>query len=219
MICLYCCIQPLRLWTRKYISNFQSGSVTHGPEIHNTVRRCYNAVKFLLKSQKIHPTARPLGRDVGCYFWFETLIDILLQSTQCCMKYRVMLDRVITALDCTILKQAWNRIQRFAEIQLSSLYITLWITQANNAIEPRFRIFRIRCLTHVHSWTITMTSTEGYDVSDHRPLDSLFNGLIRLSTHEESKPHTYYWPVVGINMDCLETRGSFKCNQYIYIFL
>ena len=34
--------------------------------------------------------------------WFDTLIYILHQSTQCCMEYHVILDRVIMALDCNI---------------------------------------------------------------------------------------------------------------------
>ena len=63
----------------------------------------YNAVNFLPNSHKIQPIDRPLGRDIGCNLWFDTLIYISIQSTQCCLKYRVILDRVITALDCSVL--------------------------------------------------------------------------------------------------------------------
>ena len=35
-----------------------------------------------------------------CNLWFDTLIYILLQSTQCSRIYCVLMNRVITALDC-----------------------------------------------------------------------------------------------------------------------
>ena len=40
---------------------------------------------------------------MGCFLWIQIVIDILLQSLQCCMQYHVVLGRVITALDCI-----WN---------------------------------------------------------------------------------------------------------------
>ena len=49
----------------------------------HTVRCRYNAVKFLPNPHKIHPIACPLGRDMGCNLWFDILVYILLQSTQC----------------------------------------------------------------------------------------------------------------------------------------
>ena len=64
-----------------------------------TVRCRYNAVNFLSNPHKIHPIARPLGRGMVCDLWFDTLIYILLQSTQCGKRYRVIFDRVITTLD------------------------------------------------------------------------------------------------------------------------
>ena len=66
----------------------------------NTVRCRYNAVNFLPNPHKIHLIARPLGRDKERNLWFDTLIYILSQSTQCCMKYPVILDRVRSALYC-----------------------------------------------------------------------------------------------------------------------
>ena len=39
---------------------------------------------FYANPHKMHP-----GRDMRCNLWFHTLIYILLQSTQCCMKYRI----------------------------------------------------------------------------------------------------------------------------------
>ena len=66
-----------------------------------TVWCCKNAVNFLPNPHKIHPIARRLGRDMGCDLTFDTLIYALLsQSTQCSIEYRVIFDRVITALDC-----------------------------------------------------------------------------------------------------------------------
>ena len=64
----------------------------------NTVRWRYNAVNF----HKTRSIARPLMRDMGCNLQFDILIYILLHSTQCCRKYRVILDRVLTALDCIL---------------------------------------------------------------------------------------------------------------------
>ena len=68
----------------------------------NTIRCYYNAVKFPRNPHKIHPIAHPLRRSMGCYLWFDALILILLQSTQCCMNYRVILEHVIRALDCIV---------------------------------------------------------------------------------------------------------------------
>ena len=60
---------------------------------------CYNAVNFILNPYKIRPIADPLGQGMGCDLWYVTLIYSLLQSMQCCMKYCVILDSVIMALD------------------------------------------------------------------------------------------------------------------------
>ena len=64
----------------------------------STVRCRYNAVNFLPNPPNLHLIARSLGWDMGCNLWFDTLFYILLQSPQYCMKHRVILDRVITAL-------------------------------------------------------------------------------------------------------------------------
>ena len=80
----------------------------------------YNAVNFLPNPHKIHLIARPLGRDMGCNLWFDTLIYILSQSTQCGMKYPVILDRVITALYCTMF---------FPELFSSYEYLLLYNTK------------------------------------------------------------------------------------------
>ena len=66
----------------------------------NSVRCRYNEVNFRPNSHKMHTIARPLGWVMGYNLWFDTLIYIVLQSTGCCMKHLVILDRVITALDC-----------------------------------------------------------------------------------------------------------------------
>ena len=65
-----------------------------------TLRCHYNAVNFQPNPHKIHHIARPRGWDMGCYLWSHTLIYTPLQPTQYCMKYRVILGHVITALDC-----------------------------------------------------------------------------------------------------------------------
>ena len=60
----------------------------------------YNPVNFLQNQHKIHPIAHPLGWGMGCILWIPTLIHILSQSLQRWTQYCVILDRVITALDC-----------------------------------------------------------------------------------------------------------------------
>ena len=63
--------------------------------------RCrYNAVTLLQIPHQRHPMAHPLGRYIGCILWVQTLIYILNQSLRWRMQYHVILDRVITALDC-----------------------------------------------------------------------------------------------------------------------
>ena len=54
----------------------------------------YNTVNFLQNPHNRHPIARP-------YFVSLDFDYMLLQSMQCCMKYRVILDRIKTALECT----------------------------------------------------------------------------------------------------------------------
>ena len=49
---------------------------------------------------KIHLIARPLQRGMGCSLCVLTVVYTLYQSLQWCMQYHVILDCVITALDC-----------------------------------------------------------------------------------------------------------------------
>ena len=62
----------------------------------------YNTVTFLQNIHKRYPIARLSGRGMRCLLWVQPLIDILPQFLQWCVQYHVILDRVITALDCTI---------------------------------------------------------------------------------------------------------------------
>ena len=64
-----------------------------------TVQCRYNG-QFSPEFLKIHPIGRPLGQGMGCILWFQTLIYTLSQSLQWFMQWHVILDRVITALDC-----------------------------------------------------------------------------------------------------------------------
>ena len=66
-----------------------------------TMRCGYNAVKFLQNIHKRHPRARPNGHAMGCVLWVQT--DILPPFLQWCEQYHVILDRVMTALDCMYL--------------------------------------------------------------------------------------------------------------------
>ena len=67
-----------------------------------TVRCHCNAVQFLQNIVKSHPIACPLGRGMGCLLSVQSLIDILSLFLQWCVQCDVILDHVITALDCSI---------------------------------------------------------------------------------------------------------------------
>ena len=47
--------------------------------------------------------ARPLGLGMGCLLWIQHLIDIMSQFLQLLIQNLTILDRVIMALDCTII--------------------------------------------------------------------------------------------------------------------
>ena len=66
----------------------------------NTVQCHHKAVNFLQNIYKRHPIARPSGRGMWCLLWVQPLIDILPHFLQWCVQYHVILDHVITALDC-----------------------------------------------------------------------------------------------------------------------
>ena len=61
----------------------------------------YNAGNFLQNSHERHCIARPSGRGMRCLLWVQPLIGILPQFLQWFVPWHVILDRVITALDCT----------------------------------------------------------------------------------------------------------------------
>ena len=48
-----------------------------------------------------HSIALPTGRDMGWILRVQCLLYVLLQSEQCCMQYRDMMDRVLAAPECT----------------------------------------------------------------------------------------------------------------------
>ena len=52
------------------------------------------------KTLIMHPIAHLVRQNMGCNL--QSLIYIMLQSTQGCMKYLVILDSVIMALNCTM---------------------------------------------------------------------------------------------------------------------
>ena len=56
-----CCFQERMIWNERAMN----------PN-HYTVRCHYNTVNFGMNHHKIHPIARPLGRDMGCNVWFDT---------------------------------------------------------------------------------------------------------------------------------------------------
>ena len=84
-----------------YVTGCTLWHVLNSAYIQYTVRCRYNAVNFITNIHKRHPMARPLGRGMGCLLWIQHLIDIMSQFLQLLMQNLTILDRVITALDCT----------------------------------------------------------------------------------------------------------------------
>ena len=67
-----------------------------------TVRFRYNTVNFLTNIHKRHHIARPSERGMGCLLWVQLLIDILPEFLKQFIQYLIILDRVITILECII---------------------------------------------------------------------------------------------------------------------
>ena len=90
--------------------------VTHETSEGTTVRCHYNAVNFLTNIQKRHPISRPLGRSMGVFcgsnIWLIFYLSMgvfcgsniwlifYLSFLQLFMQYLIILNRVITVLDC-----------------------------------------------------------------------------------------------------------------------
>ena len=64
-----------------------------------TVRCRQNEVSSIQIQHKRQPIARLLGRGMGCRLWVQSFTYILPQSAHWCVRYIVILDRIITALD------------------------------------------------------------------------------------------------------------------------
>ena len=79
-----------------------------------TVRCRYNAVNFLRHSHKIHPIARPLGRDMGCLLCSPILIYIWPQSLQSCMQHHIYIYNKYARISC----------DRFTQTVCNRVYIS-----------------------------------------------------------------------------------------------
>ena len=60
--------------------------------------------QYSTESSQNTPHSWPVRARFRCNLLFDTLIYSLLQSVQCCIKYRVILDCFITAHGCIYLK-------------------------------------------------------------------------------------------------------------------
>ena len=96
----------------------------------------FSAVNFRNNPCSVHPIARSWGQgqiwSVYCeLLWVESLIYVLLQSLQCCMQYRIILDGVIAAPDRIYLNVwlPWVEVrvnsQRICIVQVTAVY-NLW---------------------------------------------------------------------------------------------
>ena len=108
---IYCVLRQQTQWMQCQLTqSFTDSMLTYNVLVKNQywlhccmpykVRCRYKVVNFLPNPHKIHPIARLLGQNMGCNLWFDTLIQILLWSTQCSIKYHVILDWVMTTVSC-----------------------------------------------------------------------------------------------------------------------
>ena len=102
----------------RFIEYPPGGSHTDGHPVEkagtkvSTVWCRYNAVNFLQNHHNRHPIAGPWGRGMGCLLWLWNLICVLLLPLQYPMWYRDKLDRVITALHCSIIMIMYKLLRR-----------------------------------------------------------------------------------------------------------
>ena len=98
-----------------------------------------------------HTISRPLGRGMGCLSWIQLLIDILPQFLQLLMQYPTILDRVITALNCTRL--------------LLTLYVLFFFQSWQN---HRFTFYVIPPHWHNSGFWNPSSSKTGSELGQHR---------------------------------------------------
>ena len=84
-----------------------------GLTITITVRCRYNAAKSHPNHHERHSIARLRGRDMECLLWIYPLMHVLDQLLLYHMQKHIMLDRVITTLDCIQLTLQIRRIATF----------------------------------------------------------------------------------------------------------
>ena len=103
----------------------------------------YNAVNFLRNLMNDTSTAHPLGWGMGVFCGFKLLIYILPQLLHRCMQYHVILNSVITALDC-ISRQLCDTI-------LMNQYI-LYIAASGQCLGPGGEPGHLRrCQSQIHA--------------------------------------------------------------------
>ena len=74
--------------------------------VTSTVLCRYNASIFFLNPCNRHPIARPLGRGMGFLLWIQHWYSA--EFLQSFMQYLIVLDRVVIALDCNLLKKIYR---------------------------------------------------------------------------------------------------------------
>ena len=118
--------------------------------------------------QQRHPIARPLGRGMGCLLWIQALIDILPRFLQWCVQYLVILDRVLTALDCIRGKTSIDvekllKFHFFAREIQYNLYMQQWNHPGNH------NFWRFHFLTRevYQSWKCYFLNQVAWDMCKH----------------------------------------------------
>ena len=105
---IYCVLWQQTPWMQCQLTqSFTNSMLTYNMLVKNqywlhccmtyTVRCRYNVVNFLPNPHKILIFFCP---NRWAILWFDTLIQILLWSTQCSIKYHVILDWVMTTVSC-----------------------------------------------------------------------------------------------------------------------
>ena len=120
-------------WRRHSVTNsWQQDYKIEGPIGHSRAMQCDFIIKWLLFFKR-HPIARPSWRGMGCLVLVRSLFYILPWSLQWCMQYRVILDRIISALDCNA--EFATTSSSVISQHASKLVSTCWLISVNKIIQ------------------------------------------------------------------------------------
>ena len=152
--------------------------------------RCrFNAVNFLENPHKRHPIDRPNGRAMGCLLWVHTQVYIMPRELQRCVQCYVILNRLITALNCSWKRPSWQTGTRLSFMVKDYRCIqdyrcpSTWRHQANSrhSVNNKFRQVPLAMDIFIESFIEQMVSflIITHDSPENTPYDVPIPNLIR----------------------------------------